>query len=102
MIYIVTLDIDEKEKLNEVIEFLKNKEKVRNILIRESSTKGYHVKVFIEYDEKLIDEIRKKFDDEIRYFLDKEIEYKPKNVLFDLKIIDNKVYKAKPFHKLLP
>jgi len=102
MLYIITLDVDEKEKIHDVINFLKGKEKVRNVLIRESSTKGYHVKIFIEYDEKLIDEIRSKFDDKIRYLLDKELTHKPKNVLFDLKVIEGKEYKAKSFRKLLP
>jgi len=102
MIYIVTLDIDEKEKIHDVINFLKGNEKVRNVLVRESSTKGYHVKIFIEYDEKLIDEIRSKFDDKIRYSLDKELLYKPKNVLFDIKVIDGKKYKAKSYHRFLP
>jgi len=99
MLYILTLDIDDKNKINEVLSFLKEKKNIRNVLVRESSTKGYHVKVFIEYDEKLIDEIRSKFDDKIRYYLDKEIIHKPKNVLFDLKVIDNVMYKAKSFRK---
>jgi len=99
MLYVVTLDIDDKNKINDVLNFLKDKKNVRNVLIRESSTKGFHVKVFIDYDEKLIDEIRSKFDDKIRYSLDKEIVHKPKNVLFDLKVIDNVMYKAKSFRK---
>ncbi|MEM4818927.1 MAG: hypothetical protein QXQ91_01255 [Nanopusillaceae archaeon] len=99
MLYIITLDIDDRKKFKKFLNFCK-KNKIKNVFIRRSARNNFHVKIFCKYDKKFINFIRKKFDDKIRYKLDLEEVFKPKNVLFDLKVINGKTYIAKEFRKL--
>jgi len=99
MLYIITLDIDNKKIFKKFLHFCKEK-KLKNVFVRRSARNKFHVKIFCEYNEKFINYIRRKFDDSIRYKLDLENSIKPKNVLFDIKIINGKTYTAKEFHKL--